>query len=418
MKKFVSKIKTWIGGLYRVYTHELSLVLHDGGLLLFFTFLPLVYPVLYSLIYNPELVKDVPIVVVDNDRTPLSREMTRKIDACDEAWVRGYAADMNEARDAMAREKCFGILEIPEGMERKIGNGETAPAVLYCDMRLLLRYKGLLVATTEVMQDMSTELMTEQIDRVGPLALTLTDGNLLPIENANMGNIQGGFDSFIMPAILILILQQCLILVVGMAGGAKHEDPRLIRYNPDNVSRSVLGTMIGQALCYMTIMFVPTIFMVHYVPLIFSLPMAGDVWQELLFLLPMALASIGMGFVFQAIVTERESVFLSWVVTSAFFLFISGVIWPRCDMPTVWRYISDILPASWGVEGFIKMNGNGSTLAQVSNDYTGLWIVTVIWWVIGWCAQKWVVRPEIKRWRALSSSAAYAMNHNETEGQN
>jgi len=98
MKKFVSKIKTWIGGLYRVYTHEFSLVLHDGGLLLFFTFLPLVYPVLYSLIYNPELVKDVPIVVVDNDRTPLSREMTRKIDACDEAWVRGYAADMNEAQ--------------------------------------------------------------------------------------------------------------------------------------------------------------------------------------------------------------------------------------------------------------------------------------------------------------------------------
>ena len=155
MKKFVGKIKTWIGGLYRVYVHEFSLVLHDGGMLLFFTFLPLVYPVLYSLIYNPELVKDVPIVVVDNDRTPLSREMTRKIDACDEAWVRGYAADLNEARDAMAREKCFGILEIPEGMERKIGNGETAPAVLYCDMRLLLRYKSLLVATTEVMQEIT-----------------------------------------------------------------------------------------------------------------------------------------------------------------------------------------------------------------------------------------------------------------------
>ena len=146
--------------------------------------------------------------------------------------------------------------------------------------------------------------------------------------------------------------------------------------------------------------------------------MAGSGWQELLFLLPMMLASIGIGFAFQAIVTERESVFLSWVVTSVFFLFISGVIWPRCDMPTVWRYISDILPASWGVEGFIKMNGNGSTLAQVSNDYIGLWIVTIIWWVIGWCAQKWIVRPEIKRWRALSSSATYAMNHNETEGQN
>lgn len=407
-----NRLRGWARGLFRVYSKEFVLVFHDSGLILFFTFLPLCYPVIYSLIYNPEIVKDVPMVVVDCDRTPLSRELVRQMDATDGCRVTGYAANLGEARDAMARGTCYGILEIPEGMERKVGNGETAPAVLYCDMTLLLRYRSLLVSATSVMQELSTEIMAKQIDRVGPMARTITDGNLLPIENANLGNLTGGFDSFIMPIVLVLILQQCLILAVGMAGGAKHEDPRLVGYNPDNLSKSVLGTMIGQALCYVTIMFVPTLFMIYYVPLMFKFPMAGSIIAELAFLLPMALASVGMGFVFQAIVTERESVFVSWVVTSVFFLFMTGAVWPRFAMPVFWRDLADIFPSTWGVQGFIRINSNGATLAQCSTEYLNLWLVTLGWWIAGWCCQKWVVRPEIMRWRTVSRSVSDALNSN------
>lgn len=427
---FFRTIGVWCSRLFRVYDQEFLLVIHDKGLLLFFTFLPLVYPIIYSLIYNPEIVRDVAMVVVDNDRTPLSRKLVREMDACQEARVIGYAANMDEAREAMNRGDAFGILEIPEGFERKIGAGEQAPAVLYCDMALLLRYKALLVAATNVMQEMSSELMTVNIDRVAPLAETVTDGNLMPINNANLGNIKGGFDSFIMPAVIVLILQQCLILVVGMAGGAKHESPRLIHYNPENLTRSCIGTMLGQALCYITIMFLPTIFMIHYVPMIFKFPMAGNFLEILIFMLPMALASIGVGFVFQAVVTERESVFLSWVVTSLFFLFVSGAIWPRYDMPAFWRGLGAICPGTWGVEGYIKMTSNGARLWQVSSEYINLWLIALGWWVAGWCAQKFVVHPEIHKMMNLRRNLICYFNNthptpdnnsniqtNETEGQ-
>lgn len=390
-------VKAWLTRLFRVYAHEFTLVLHDKGLLLFFGFLPFVYPVLYSLIYNPEVVREVEMIVVDHDRTPLSREMVRKIDACEQAWVMGYATDLAEAREAMNRGDCYAILEIPEGFERKVGRGETGNAVMYCEMSLLLRYKSLLIAVTNVMEDMGSELMTETINRVGPLVGTITDGNLMPIVNASLGNIKSGFDSFIMPAVIILILQQCLILVVGMAGGAKHENSRMTLYNPYNYMGSTIGTMLGQALCYMTIMFIPCVFMIHYVPMIFRFPMAGNVLEELMFLLPMTLGCVGMGFVFQSVVTERESVFVSWVVTSLLFLLISGIIWPRYDMPVVWRWLGAIFPSTWGVEGFVKMNTDGSRLWQVGSEYINLWILAVVWWIAGWCAQKWVVHPEIRR---------------------
>ncbi len=67
-------------------------------------------------------------------------------------------------------------------------------------------------------------------------------------------------------------------------------------------------------------------------------------FEEMAFLLPMVIACFGLGFAFQGLVTERESVFVCWVITSVVFLFLSGMIWPRYDMAPVWKALSDICP--------------------------------------------------------------------------
>lgn len=391
------KMKRIIRDIFEVYCREFKMVIHDGGLILFFTFLPLAYPVIYSLIYNPELVKNVEVVVVDHDGTALSRDLARKLDATDQARVIGYAADLSEARRAMNEHKCYGILEIPEGFQKKVGRNETANAVLYSDMSLLLRYRGFLVATTSIMEEYGSELLSRKVDEIAPLAETITDGDLLPIHNISMGNIRNGFDSFIMPGVLILILHQCIILAVGMAGGAKRENPRLTGYSSDNRTQSVFLTMLAQMFCYFTILFIPSIFLLHYVPLIFRFPMEGNLIEILAYLLPMTIACFGIGYCFQSLVMERESVFVLWVATSVVFLFLSGLIWPLYDMPTAWRWLASICPSTWGVEGFIKMNANGATISQLHGPYINLWILAAIWWGLGWCSQKFVMRPALIR---------------------
>lgn len=383
--------------MFEVYCREFRLVMHDGGILLFFVFLPLVYPVIYSLIYNPELVKEVSMVVVDHDRSPLSRDLVRKIDACDEAHVIGYAADLPEGRRALNQHDAYAILEIPEGFGRKVGRNETGNAVMYCDMSLLIRYRGFLVAATNVMEEYSSELMTEKIDEIAPLAETIMGGDLLPIHNVSMGNIRSGFDSFIMPGVLILIIHQCIILVVGMAGGAKRENPQIVGYSSDNVMNSVFLTMVAQMLCYLTVLLIPILFMLHFVPIIFKFPMMGNTLEIFAFLLPMIIACFGIGFAFQSLVTERESVFVLWVVTSLVFLLLSGLIWPLYDLPTFWHLLSDICPSTWGVQGYIKMNANGATISQVGGPYINLWICAVGWWIVGWCSRKFVVKPALMR---------------------
>lgn len=390
----------WIGHklreLFQVYRHEFYLTFHDGGILLFFTFLPFGYPVIYSLIYNPEVVRDVKMVVVDHDRSSVSRELVRRIDATQEAWVIGYASDLNEARRAMDSHECYAILEIPENFGRDIGRLDRGNAVMYCEMSLLLRYRGFLVAATNVAMDMGAVINEQRVDEVAPLIETLSPGDLMPINNVSLGNTENGFDSFIMPGIVVLILHQCLILAACMAGGAKREDPHLIGYRPVNEATSTLMTMLGQMLCYMTIIFVPTIFLYHYVPLLFKFPMEGNPFMMMAFLLPMVIASLSLGFIMQAFVAQRESVFIFWVVTSVMFLFLSGLTWPRFAMPPVWKAVSDLVPATWGIEGFIRMNTNGASLAQVRTPYINLWILSGVYFVIAYFAHRFSIRPKLR----------------------
>lgn len=391
----MKRIKNIISQLVEAYCLEFRLVIHDLGIILFFVFLPLGYPIIYSLIYNPELVRDVKMVVVDHDRSSKSRELVRNLDATQEAWVIGYAPDLSEARRAMDSHEVYAIMEIPEGFGRKIVRGEQANAAIYCEASLLLRYRGFLMAATSVSSAMGAEVLAGKIDGTLPLAATIAGGDLMPIVYEPMGNIESGFDSFIMPGVMILILHQCIILASGMAGGARREYPWLAGIGADHTPPPVFIGMLGQMLCYTTVLLVPAVFLVHYVPLIFSFPMENHILPILAFLLPMVIACYGLGFIVQAFVSERESIFIVWVVTSVIFLFLSGLTWPRYAMSSFWYWLGNLVPATWGVEGFILMNTNGATLSQVSAYYLPLWLLAAVYLIVGYCVQRWYLRPRL-----------------------
>ena len=69
MKKL---FKTIISGIYDaclIWKDEMRQIFKDEGVLIFFILVPLGYPLLYSWIYNNEVVREVPVVVVDDSLT-------------------------------------------------------------------------------------------------------------------------------------------------------------------------------------------------------------------------------------------------------------------------------------------------------------------------------------------------------------
>lgn len=394
MKKILNAISRCFMTLGESFVSEWKAIWKDQGVVLFFLFLPLAYPVIYSLIYNPELVRDVAVVVVDNDRTALSRELVRNFDATQGAKVIGYAADMSEARRAMNEHECYAIMEIPDGFERNIGQAESSKAMLYCEMSLLLRYRSLLFAATDLSLDMSSKIQAADIQDLGAASI-MAKSDPMPIESASLGNIQSGFDSFIMPGVLILILQQCIILAVGMMGGGRHEEARRGQYPLSAAKASTSITMIGRIACYITILALPVMWLTHFVPLIFRFPMAGNMLDIFCFLLPVMIASICIGFIVQCFTTEREAIMIIWVATSLLFLFLSGLTWPRYAMPEGWKFISDLIPATWGVNGFILMNANGASLTDIAPFYHYLWYQVAGYFIIAWALQRFYLKPRL-----------------------
>ena len=130
--------QSWPWQVCSVWRQELSNVLHDKGVIIFFIVVCMAYPILYSLIYNTEVVREDPITVVDDCRTQLSRQLIRSLDATPDVRVIHYAADMNEARQMMHEHRCYGIVHIPADFSREVGRGNQAHVELYCDMSVMM----------------------------------------------------------------------------------------------------------------------------------------------------------------------------------------------------------------------------------------------------------------------------------------
>lgn len=374
----------WWSSLGAVWRAEFGFVFRDIGVLIFFFGLPLFYPLVYTLIYNPEIIKDMKIAVVDECRTARSRELTRMIDATQALEVYAQATNLNEAREMQNNHEIYGIFLIPADYDKKIGRGEQPTVTYYSDMSLLLRYRSALSALTNVQLALGADLRTESMDRLGEVTSLITT----PQIEANavmLGDPTQGFASFIIPGILILILQQSMLLGVTMLAAGSSERRRRNGYlDPLAVNSPPSATVIGKMLCYVVIYIPLTLYAIRLVPDMFSLPRVGDVWEELIFLMPMLIGSAFLGLALSVFVTERESSLLVIVFTSVVFLFISGLTWPRYAMNGFWTLMGDCLPCVWGIEGFIRMNSNGSSLAGESHCFIMLWVLAAIYFVMAW----------------------------------
>ena len=390
-------IKEGILDTFFIWKDELKNVFKDSGVMIFFFLVPFIYPLLYAFIYNNEVVHNAKMVVVDQSDSYLSREYIRKVDATADVKVVAVCSDMEEAKRMMDAKEAYGILYFPSEFSKNIHKGKQATVSLYCDMSALLFYKAFLLATTEVSLEIGKELRAQNnpSSTIEQEKITI---NPIPYESVALFNSQNGFASFLVPAILILVIQQTLILGIGMLGGTAREKNRFHSLVP--VSRHFNGTLrivFGKSLTYILLYIVVCIWALGVVPKLFSLPQVGEPWTVMLFVLPYLFASIFLSITLSGFMTSRESPMLVFVFTSVILLFISGVSWPKEAIPPFWKAIGYLFPSTPGIQGFIRINTAGASLNEVAHEYRTLWIQAGIYFITA-CI---IYRYQIMRSRKL-----------------
>lgn len=357
-----------------IWKEEIKQVFRDEGVLIFFIIVPIVYPLLYSWVYNNEVVRDVPVVVVDQSHSSLSREFIRDCDASPDVKVSYYAADMDEAKMLVSRQIVKGIYFIPSDFDLNVQSHQEAVVSVYCDMSLMLAYKAIFQTAQAVSSRMGTEIQTKLGGH-----FTLREEEIatkpLDFEEVPIFNPAGGYGSFILPAVLILILQQTLVLGIGLSAGTARENNRYGDLIPINRHyQGMMRIITGKAMAYFMIYAVMGAYLTMVVPRLFGFIHLAR-WDDLLgIMLPYLLACIFFGMMVSCVVRYRENVMLLMVFVSVPLLFLSGVSWPQSNIPGAWQGISWLFPSTFGVRAYVRVNSMGASLSDVALEYRCLWI--------------------------------------------
>lgn len=236
--------------IIQIWMTELREIMHDKGILIFIIFVPLCYPLLYSYVYTNEVVRDVPFAVIDDCNSSMSREFIRKMDATPEASLAAHCNDVNEARQLLMERKIYGVVRIPKTFNLDIWRGEQTTVGLYCDMSSLLYYKALLLAANNVSLDMNRDIKVDNY--LHPMTREDEKIARMPIEYdyISLFNPQSGFAAFLIPPVLMLIIQQTLFLGIGMSMGNQREKCLANMLPKRKWYRRPVDIVIGKAIFY------------------------------------------------------------------------------------------------------------------------------------------------------------------------
>ncbi len=365
-----------------VWRDELRQIFKDEGVLIFFIIVPLVYPLLYSWIYNNEVVREVPVVVVDDSHSHMSRQFINKCDASPDIRIAYHASDMDEAKMLVSRQIVRAIYYIPSDFQTRLMRMQQSTVSVYCDMSLMLTYKAAYQTAVLVSQDMNSEI---QIKLAGKYTKREEQIQTHPLDSDNIPIFSpgGGYGSFILPGVLMLILQQTLVLGIGLSAGTARESNRFSDLVPiQKHYHGMFRIVLGKALCYFMIYAIMGTWLTVVVPRLFHFPCLAH-WEDLLAIMfPYILACIFFGITVSCLVRYRENVMLLMVFISVPLLFLSGVSWPQSNIPGIWQGVGLLFPSTFGVRAYVRMNSMGGTLSDVLLEYRVLWIQVAVYFFI------------------------------------
>lgn len=393
-------IKRELLDIYYVWKNEMLVVIRDPAAILIFIIVPLFYPLLYSFIYNNEVARNVKMVTVDESNSSAARRFSRNVDATADVQIVGYASDLEEAKRMMYSREVTGILYFPRDFSQKLHRQEQAQVIVYADMNSLLYYKSMLLAPTEVSLAMGADIRVEEMGYKSQIedeaAMQAVVNQWVPFYNPS-----SGFASFLIPAVLILIIQQTLFLGIATIVGT-HNDRKtftIASHTREGKNVDALRLTIGKAFCYGSIYAVMSFWILGIVPYLFRLPQIGDPVTVLIFIQPYLLSATFFSMAIAYFCSQREFAMLLFVFTSVLFVFLSGISWPWVSVPPELRALAYIFPSTPGIHGFVKINTMGATLSEVWKEYIALWIQAGVYWITATLMYWWWIRNYDPKWR-------------------
>lgn len=386
----------FINTLARIFYTEFKTIFTDGGAILLFLIANIIYPVVYSVAYMNEEMVDVPVCVVDKDNTKSSRDLIKYMDASSELKISQSAISLKEAMKLFDKGEVNAVFRIPENFEKNIISSVQAPVSIYCDGAYFLYYKASQKALVKATGYMSENIEVKRLMEKGMDYNSAKDASkIIDLKVFNEYNSSGGYGSFLMPGIIFLILQQTLLIGIGLLGGSMKEKDYFRFYKVyDNKKGGIQALILGKALAYTTVYLLNFVLSLIVINDIFGFPDRGLFINQLAIAIPYLLSISFLGLALSTLFKTRVHSMMFLVFLSPVLLFMSGVSWPVEAIPTSLRAIMSVFPSQFAIPAFLRVKVMGVALDKVSWELSFILIQMLVYFLLACFAYKKVINKK------------------------
>ncbi|NLO90125.1 MAG: ABC transporter permease [Clostridia bacterium] len=336
---------------FAVVAREFQLLWRDSDLRRILFIVSILSLLLFFAVYYTRVLREIPTVVLDLDRTPQSLEMLQSIENCEDLNVVLYSADYKELCEVIEKGEAVVGVVIPENFGRDVAGGKGSKILSVIDGSNMIYANNAVSAVLTVARTHSAELGVKKLIARG-VHYTEAQYALMGVvfRDEPWFNSTLNYAVFVVLAMALNVWQQCCTItatynITGEMGKGSWLQIKALRVSKFLFffSKS-LAHIIG--------------FMLAVIPLyimafgIYKMPLRCSPAELLLFTLVFAVSIHGLGTMISALCGDPvDAVRFGMVIALPSFI-LSGYTWPLEAMPAFVQKAAKFFPQTWFFQGF------------------------------------------------------------------
>lgn len=349
---------------FKVFFREIDRM--AGSTIYLFTTLigPLISFIILLSIFSDGVPRNLPVGIVDQDHTPLSRKIGMWVGATSEAEVVAHYPNEQEAYRQMKAGEIEAILVIPEGTEKNIlkGTGETIR--VFINNSNILKGGFLQKGIYKSLATLSGGIKLQVAQKSG-LSYVQAKAKIQPVrlQQHVLFNPFGNYSYFLLSALLPLMIVVFTLLSVVFAVGIEVKEGT----GPDWLQQadgSLIVALTGKLVPYTLLMFINVMVMNVIMFVQMGTPLQGSFFflliSEVFLIMTYQLLAV---FLIAATANLRLGLSLASAY-SMMALTFSGLTFPQFAMPLAARIFSYIFPFTYWIKIFISQAMRGEAITH------------------------------------------------------
>ena len=349
-----------------VFKKELKLIFSDVAIILTIFAGVIFYSFLYPQPYAKESVSELAVSVVDLDRSNISRDIIFKLNATPQVNVVREDLSQREAKEALISGKVKAIVVIPTHFNRDLALHISPTIAIGADSSYFLIYGAVLEGAMKSVLTASAKIkVANLLKKQQPLSGAKMAYTPFTLNTINLFNTNNSYTQYVVPAVFVLILQQTLLIGLGILGGGENERRRS---GKNEEEASIWKIFLVRFFIFGMIFFMHMLFYFGFSYEMFGITHLAKI-SELLFLgVVFLLAVIALGLLLGTLLNSREIATPIILFSSLPLVFSVGFVWPLEAIPDFIHTFALFIPSTPAIEAFLKLNQMGASLESISSS--------------------------------------------------